>query len=120
MALDYPNDADGDALRRLAAEGCDMSRPMEIEFEVAAEKEDAARRVAEAAARLGYRVEIVFDDEPCEPDEEPLPPWTCCCARFMVPTYDGVIAAQAELNRIAQPLGAYVDGWGSFGNADSE
>jgi hypothetical protein len=38
----------------------------------------------------------------------------------MVPAYDAIIAAQAELNRIAQPLGAYVDGWGSFGNADSE
>ena len=120
MAINYPNDADGDALRNLAAAGCDMSQPAEIEFHVAAEKEEVANRVAAAATQLGYRVEIAFDDEPGEPGEETLPPWTCYCARSMVPAYDAIIGAQAELNRIAQPLGAYVDGWGSFGNADSE
>jgi regulator of RNase E activity RraB len=117
MALNYPNDADGDALRSLAEAGCDMSRPAEIDFQVAAEDEAAARQVAASAARLGYKTEVVFDDEPPQPGEDPLPPWTCYCVKAMVPTYDAIVAAQAELNRIAEPLGAYVDGWGSYGNA---
>jgi hypothetical protein len=29
---DYPDDADGDALRRVAADGSDMSKPMEVDF----------------------------------------------------------------------------------------
>lgn len=36
----------------------------------------------------------------------------------MVPDYDAIVAAQEELDAIARPLGAYVDGWCSFGNAD--
>jgi hypothetical protein len=31
---DYPNDADGDALRRIANDGSDMSQPMEVDFTV--------------------------------------------------------------------------------------
>ena len=31
----YPDDADGDALRRIASTGADMSRPMQIDFFVA-------------------------------------------------------------------------------------
>jgi hypothetical protein len=37
----------------------------------------------------------------------------------MLATYDGVIAIQAELARISVPLGAYPDGWGTFGNGPS-
>ena len=35
MEDDYPNDTDGDALRRIASLGNDMTRPMEIDFAVA-------------------------------------------------------------------------------------
>jgi hypothetical protein len=40
-------------------------------------------------------------------------------ATRMLATYDGVIAIQAELARISVPLGAYPDGWGTFGNGPS-
>ena len=36
----------------------------------------------------------------------------------MLAEYDAIIAVQAELNAIARTLGAYADGWGTFGNAD--
>lgn len=39
--MTYPNDADGDALRRVAGAGSDMSKPMDIDFAVAAPDEDA-------------------------------------------------------------------------------
>ncbi len=114
----YPDDADGQALESLAADGNDMSKPMDIDFHVAAPSEAAARQVADQAARLGYHAEIFFDDQEPGLEEEELPPWTCECTRTMVPDYDAIVAAQKELDALARPLGAYVDGWGSFGNAD--
>ena len=117
MTTDYPNDADGDALRRVVAIGSDMSRPMDIDFEIAAPDEATAKRVADEAAKLGYRTNIWFDDEEQDLDDKPLPPWTCTCTTTMLAEYDAIIAVQAELDAIARPFGAYVDGWGTFGNA---
>jgi hypothetical protein len=45
-----PGDADGDALRKVAESGADMSRPTVIEFSVDVPDERAARRVAEVVA----------------------------------------------------------------------
>ena len=110
MTIDYPNDADGDALRQVVAIGSDMSRPMDIDFEIATPDEAAAKRVADEAAKLGYRTNVWFDDEEQDLDDKPLPPWTCTCTRTMMAEYDAIIAVQAELDAVARPFGAYVDG----------
>ena len=100
MVTEYPDDADGDALRRLVASGADMSKPMDIDFFIAAADEATAKVVADKATELGYRTEICFDD-----DEGLVDPWTCECTKSMVPTYQAVIAAQAELGRHRPSLG---------------
>src|SRR5215831_15775762 len=107
--MDYPNDADGDALRRVARDGSDMTRAMDIDFAVAVPDESSALAVARLAEGMGYRLSVVRDDESGS--------WTCYCTRSMVPTYAAVIAAQAELDRLAGPVGGASDGWGTFGNA---
>jgi hypothetical protein len=109
MAATYPQDDDGDALRRLQASGNDMSRPMDIDFTVAVDDEAAGRRVAESAAARGFRVEVEQDDEEgC---------WTVYCTKEMLATHEGVTAAQNELNALSRPHGGSCDGWGTFGNA---
>ena len=110
MNQNYPNDADGDALRNVAEAGNDMSQPMGIDFTVAVPDESVGRQVAELAQATGYAVELVFDDEDAA--------WTCYCTKTMLATYDGVVQAQEELNELAEPLGAYCDGWGTFGNSE--
>jgi hypothetical protein len=113
MTTDYPHDADGDALRRVAAGGGDMSTPMDIDFFVAASDEATAKVIADKAAELGYRTEICFDDDECLVDA-----WTCECTKAMVPTFQAIIVAQAELDAIARPLGAHTDGWGTSGGGE--
>jgi hypothetical protein len=44
--------------------------------------------------------------------------WTCYCSKTMLLTHTAVVDVQAELNRLAEPLGGYCDGWGTFGNAE--
>lgn len=44
------------------AEGIDMTLPLSIDFAVAATDEAAAKSIAEALAKGGYRAEIDFDE----------------------------------------------------------
>jgi regulator of RNase E activity RraB len=116
---EYPNDADGDALRRVAADGSDMSKPMLVDFMVAVRDGESGQNVAAAAAHLGYRTQVMQDSSE-EDDEANAYPWTVYCTKKMTLTYEAVVAAQAELDRLSQPYGGYIDGWGTFGNAEAD
>lgn len=105
--MDFPNDADGDALRRVA-ERSDMSKLMDIDFAVDVPSEAAGKDVARLAAQRGYTPAVEFD--------EGSQRWTCYCTRQMVPTYDGVVATQKELDELSAAFGGRSDGWGTLGN----
>ncbi len=109
MADDFPDDADGDALRRIIADGSDLSKPMFIDFQIAVPDEASAKALAAIAGKLGYRVHV-YDSPGCTLT------WTCECSARMLPTYKGVIAVQKELAEISEPFGGVPDGWGTFGN----
>jgi hypothetical protein len=107
MGIQYPDNADGNALRRVASMGYDMTRLMEIDFFVAVPDQEAGLRVAELATGHGYRTEVVYDEE----DDA----WDCYCSKLMVPTCE----AQSELKELSRPMNGYTDGWGTFGDQDS-
>ena len=109
MEQNLPHDADGDAIRRLARDGSDLSKPMYIDFQVAVPDEASANDLAQAAKKLGYRV-AVYESSECSL------PWTCECSTRMLATHSGVCAIQRELAELAKAFGGYPDGWGSFGN----
>jgi hypothetical protein len=106
----YPNDADGDALQRVADHGSNMSQPMSIDFCVAVPNELAGKAVAEVVTAKGYVTKVVKDHDATS--------WTCYCTKEMVATYNAVIAAQAELDELSKPFGGYIDGWVTGGNTD--
>jgi hypothetical protein len=103
----FPNDADGDALRDLARRA-DLSKPMKIDFAVVVPDEQSGKAMADKARAHGYDPALDFDDE--------SETWTCYCTKRMVPTYQGVVAAQAELDSLSSSLGGHCDGWGTFGH----
>ncbi len=111
MEVEYPDDADGDALRRVASDGSDMSRPMAIDFAVAVPDETSGLRMAAAAGSAGYATSVWQDDESGD--------WTCDCTKTMAATYDAVVASQDELDKLAKPFGGHADGWGTFGNGEA-
>jgi regulator of RNase E activity RraB len=106
----FPNDADGDALRRLAADGNDLSQPMAIDLTVVLPDGQSAQSLAQAAMAAGYDASIDRDEEFDE--------WTCTCTMQMLATYTNVVRSQEELQALAEPDGGEVDGWGTFGNKD--
>jgi hypothetical protein len=110
MIDELPRDSDGDALRRLAATGSDLSREMEIDFAVDIPDQNTGLAFASAVNSLGFRTSVDQDSQTGR--------WTCYCSRTMVPTYDAMIAVQKTLGDIGRLYNAKPDGWGSFGNAD--
>jgi hypothetical protein len=63
MMPDYPDDADGDALRRVAADGNDMSAPMVVDFPVVLPAPTPAKHFAAVAAARGYQVQMWKHDD---------------------------------------------------------
>jgi hypothetical protein len=107
MADTFPNDADGDALRRVA-ERSDMSQPMDIDFAINVPNQARGEEMAQLASQRGYATIVECDALGLR--------WTCYCTKRMVLTYEAVVAAQKELNELSEPLGGHSDGWGTFGN----
>jgi|ERR1022692_4020220 hypothetical protein len=108
MRIDYPDDDDGDALRRVAEHGADMSQPMKIEFSIDVPDLARAHSLAERIAARDFNPAIFVDDESGSV--------SIYCARTMLATHEGVIAAQSELNELCVPFGAECDGWMTAGN----
>jgi len=129
MMAEYPDDADGSVLADLAALGIDMTQPMDIEFPVAAPDEEAANAIASALIAAGYDAHVEYDDgEPeeesdededdDEDDDDFVPGWDVYVSTRMVPDYDEIIRIQADLGRLANPLGGMSDGWGVMLDSD--
>lgn len=115
----YPNDPDGDVLTDLAAQGIDMSKPLQFEFFVVAPDEESSHKIEAVLTKAGYESEVEFEE--CEPDEngefDPTdeefgPAWTVYANVEMVPNYDEIIRIQDELDKLADPFGGFSDGWG--------
>ena len=49
MPSDFPHNSDGDALRGLVERGSDLSKPMLMDFQIAAHTEEAANAIGELA-----------------------------------------------------------------------
>jgi hypothetical protein len=105
----YPDDTDGDVLRRVVAMGSDMSKPMMIDFHVLARSEASADACLNAVSRAGYDASKHGSDKPDY--------WTVECTLRMVPNYDDVLKIQVDLDALVGPHGGKSDGWGTFGNA---
>lgn len=105
--LEYPDDEDGQLLRRIAADGSDMAQPMEVDFLVAVPDAAVGDQVADAAEALGYAVTVEVEEGRG---------FTCYCTKQMRLSHAAVVSAQTELDAIAEPLGAAVEAWGTPGN----
>lgn len=104
----YPNDATGDALKRMENDGSDLSMPMEFDFCIGLPSETAGTKMTKQIESLGFDVNVEKDDKTQE--------WTCYCTKTIIPTYDEVSGIEKQLSLVAKPYGGYSDGFGSYGN----
>jgi Regulator of ribonuclease activity B len=106
VGADWPDDADGGVLRRLAAQGFDFSIPHEIDFNIDFENwpppPDALGRIRE-----------------CYPDVSSVDPDDGFNGYFLIRlfrkvTYEFVVETQRELSKFMAPFGGVCDSWGLF------
>ncbi len=109
MAPDsFPDDENGDVLRRMQRNGDDFTRPRDIDFSVVFPSELAAEEFAEGFRRSGFKVSV----KQWEAEREL--PWDVTVTQYMLPTHAGVTEMEETLEHSAVALGGQNDGWGCF------
>jgi hypothetical protein len=104
--VEFPDDENGDVLRRMESHGNDLSKPRDIDFEVVFSHEDAAQAFAELIRRLGYKVFVEKTNTPAGC------PWDARVVRHTVPGHAAISEFERDLEILALPLGGRNDGWG--------
>lgn len=112
MATDFPLDATGDALRRMAAGGDDLSKPRDIDFTAVFATKLLAERFASHFQQPGHHVSI--KESKCVPEL----PWDVVVVNHMLPSHGAIAGFEKELQEVASELGGRNDSWGCFSESD--
>lgn len=104
----FPKDDNGDVLRRMEAQGDDLSRPRNVDFIVVFADASSAEHFAEHFRALGHEASVEANES--NPDF----PWDVVVVQHMVPSHDGITNFENLLQSVADGWGGHNDGWGCF------
>jgi hypothetical protein len=108
MEREFPDDENGDVLRRMLLNGDDLSSPRDIDFSIIFPHENSAMLFAE-------RIIPDFDKvSHSEMETTQSLKWEVTVTRHMLPTHGGITEIEEFLAGAATPLGGKNDGWGCF------
>ena len=102
----FPNDANGDVLRRMEAQGDDLSQPRDLDFTVVFAEETSAQEFARHIHGLGYAASIEANRT-----VEDFP-WEVIVVNHMKPLHAEIGDFESLLQSIAERFGGHNDGWG--------
>ena len=105
--MNFPNDENGDILRKMSERGDDLSKSREIDFYFAFPDEHHAKNFAEQV-----RVTMDLTSEVARYEERNM--WEATVSKEMVPTHRGITDLESSLSQIAQLHDGEADGWGCF------
>src|SRR5262249_40338929 len=108
MAGPFPNDDNGQVLRRMQENGDDLTKPRDIDFTVVFPAQAVAEVFAEHFRRLGYRVSVELTKA------VPELPWDVVVVHHMISSHNEISEFEDKLLAFASPLGGRNDGWGGF------
>jgi len=104
--MTFPNDDTGQVLSEMQQAGIDLSQPHEVVFFQLFEKKEQAEAMAKHLKVAAPDMKTAI-----HPDETPNV-WDLDCTLAMVPSYDGIVAQEAEFEQLAAKFDGYNDGWG--------
>ncbi len=90
----------------MESHGDDLSRSRDIDFNVVFPDEARATAFAQQILEEGFLATARLEDV------VKTHPWGVLVVRDMVPTHSGITQFENELEKWAEPLGGYTDGWG--------
>ena len=100
----FPDDENGDVLRRMFDGGDDMSQPRIIDFCFAFPERKQALAFAEIVDDRELEVCISYYEE--------REMWQAIVKRYMIPTHEDITQLELALSTHAQSVGGEPDGWG--------
>jgi hypothetical protein len=106
--MEFPDDENGDVLRRMLADGDNLSVSRDIDFLVVLPDEGAAQRFVEVISSRFDRVRYSEMET-----SRPLK-WDVTATLDMIPDHQVITAIEAFLANAAEPFGGKNDGWGCF------
>jgi regulator of RNase E activity RraB len=104
MEATWPDDADGDVLRRLHESGFDFSATYDIDFNVDLKRWPPDAKLVNALKQTYKNVQLY------EPEEDSSG-YILVVVNAKV-TYDLVMATQKRLSELAEPYGGICEAWG--------
>jgi len=108
MADEFPDDENGDVLRRMQGNGDSLAKPRNIDFTVAFPDEPSAEQFGAKIRHLGYEPSVNLTNS------NPELPWDVVVVKYMLPSHEGITQFELELENIASRFGGSNDGWGCF------
>jgi hypothetical protein len=102
----FPDDENGDVLRRMSESGDDLDQPRMIDFCFVFSERGHALAFAGSVDARDLRVAISYYEERTM--------WQVVVQRYMVPTHHDITALEAQLAEVASSVGGEPDGWGCF------
>ena len=104
--MTFPNDETGQVLSEMQQAGIDLTQVHDIVFFQLFEKKAQAEAMAEHLKVVAPNIQTAI-----HPDETPNV-WDLDCTVTMVPSYEGIVAQEAEFEQLAAKFDGYNDGWG--------
>ena len=108
MVSDFPDDDNGNVLRRMLRGGDDFAKPRDIDFSIVFPSDSAAKEFGNHFVQLGFKVSV--EKSNCEPEL----PWDVTVTKYMLPTHAGITEFEETLEAVAARFGGRNDGWGCF------
>jgi hypothetical protein len=104
--LQFPNDENGDVLRRMQTNGDDLSSPRTVDFE---------HQFAKKSDALLFLTEVCGGDTKVRISRASQANiWDVQVSIFMVPTHSAITEAEIRLGNTARKFSGSSDGWGCF------
>ena len=100
----FPDDENGDVLRRMASHGDNLAAPRNVDFEHIFPSIEAALAFTAEVVNRTDTVSVNWYDE--------LSSWNVRVTRHMTPTHQGVTELELSLDQVARKHGGKADGWG--------
>ncbi len=104
--MSFPEDETGQVLAEMQAAGIDLNEMHSVVFFQLFEQEQQAQALVAHLAEQApdMLVELTADELPNV--------WDVNCTVSMIPSYDAIVAQEAEFEQLAAKFKGYNDGWG--------
>jgi|SRR5665213_3623297 len=112
--MSYPDDDNGDVLRRIEAGGNDLNLSRAVDFTVVFPNENSAEQFATHFRGLGYTVSVEFSET-----AEGFP-WDVVVVKHMALSHKAIGDFEDLLQSVADANGGQNDGWGCVSGSPFE